>query len=121
MIKGIGIDAVELSRITRLIEEKPKFIARILTSEETKLFQSLPFHRQVEFLGGRYACKEAFSKAWGTGIGKVTFQDIEILKMKTVSPLLRVPLMKAMYGSVLLTQMKQLLHKLFWKTRKKEK
>ena len=41
--------------------------------------------------------------------------------MKTVSPLLRVPLMKAMYGSVLLTQMKQLLHKLFWKTRKKEK
>ena len=74
MIKGIGIDAVELPRITRLIEEKPKFIARILTSDEMKLFQSLPFHRQVEFLGGRYACKEAFSKAWGTGIGKVTFQ-----------------------------------------------
>ncbi|HAQ1852087.1 TPA: 4'-phosphopantetheinyl transferase superfamily protein, partial [Enterococcus faecium] len=57
MIKGIGIDAVELPRITRLIEEKPKFIARILTSDEMKLFQSLPFHRQVEFLGGRYACK----------------------------------------------------------------
>ena len=34
MIKGIGIDAVELPRITRLIEEKPKFIARILTSDE---------------------------------------------------------------------------------------
>ena len=77
MIKGIGIDAVELPRITRLIEEKPKFIARILTSDEMKLFQSLPFHRQVEFLGGRYACKEAFSKAWGTGIGKVTFQDVD--------------------------------------------
>ena len=73
MIKGIGIDAVELPRITRLIEEKPKFIARILTSDEMKLFQSLPFHRQVEFLGGRYACKEAFSKAWGTGIGNKLF------------------------------------------------
>ena len=86
MIKGIGIDAVELSRITRLIEEKPKFIARILTSDEMKLFQSLPFHRQVEFLGGRYACKEAFSKAWGTGIGKVTFQDVEILKNENGQP-----------------------------------
>ncbi len=74
MIKGIGIDAVELSRITRLIEEKPKFIARILTSEETKLFQSLPFHRQVEFLGGRYACKEAFSKLGERGSGKLPFK-----------------------------------------------
>ncbi len=39
MIKGIGIDAVELPRITRIIEEKQKFIARMLTSDEMKLFQ----------------------------------------------------------------------------------
>ena len=30
-------------------------------------------------LAGRYAAKEAFSKAYGTGIGKLSFQDIEIL------------------------------------------
>lgn len=79
MIIGIGIDAVELSRIEKLIQEKPKFIARILTPNEMTRFQQLSGKRQVEFLGGRYACKEAFSKAWGTGIGKVTFQDLEIL------------------------------------------
>ena len=81
MIKGIGIDAVELPRIAKIIKEKQKFIDRVLTSNEI-----VQFHRQVEFLGGRYACKEAFSKAWGTGIGKVTFQEIEILKNDAGQP-----------------------------------
>jgi holo-[acyl-carrier protein] synthase len=80
MIKGIGIDVVELPRMARLIDEKPQFITRVLTPNEFELFEKLPRHRKIEFLGGRYACKEAFSKAWGTGIGKVTFQEIEILK-----------------------------------------
>ncbi|WP_207871721.1 holo-[acyl-carrier-protein] synthase [Enterococcus sp. DIV2402] len=79
MIQGIGIDAVDLARIKKLIQDKPKFISRILTPNEHMLFDNLPLKRQIEFLGGRYACKEAFSKAWGTGIGKVTFQDLEIL------------------------------------------
>ncbi|MBF8807301.1 MAG: holo-ACP synthase [Enterococcus lacertideformus] len=86
MIKGIGIDAVELSRIAKIIKEKRNFIERVLTPKEIKQFQILPFHRQVEFLGGRYACKEAFAKAWGTGIGKVTFQEIEILKNEVGQP-----------------------------------
>lgn len=86
MIKGIGIDAVELARIVKIIQEKPKFIDRVLTPNEIAQFRKLPFHRQVEFLGGRYACKEAFSKAWGTGIGKVTFQEIEILKNDAGQP-----------------------------------
>ncbi|BCA86558.1 holo-[acyl-carrier-protein] synthase [Enterococcus saigonensis] len=79
MIKGIGIDAVELTRIKKIITDKPQFAQRVLTAKELAIFENLSFKRQVEFLGGRYACKEAFSKAWGTGIGKVTFQDLEIL------------------------------------------
>ncbi len=55
MIKGIGIDAVELPRMKELIEKKPQFITRILTEREAKLFARLPLKRQVEFLGGRYA------------------------------------------------------------------
>ncbi|MEY8446534.1 holo-ACP synthase [Enterococcus ratti] len=86
MIRGIGIDAVELPRIAKIIKEKPQFIDRVLTPNEMAQFQALPFHRQVEFLGGRYACKEAFAKAWGTGIGKVTFQEIEILKNEMGQP-----------------------------------
>ena len=33
----------------------------------------------MEYLAGRWSAKEAFSKAWGTGIGPVGFQDLEIL------------------------------------------
>lgn len=87
MIKGIGIDAVELLRMKELIEKKPQFITRILTEKEAKLFARLPLKRQVEFLGGRYACKEAFSKAWGTGIGKVSFHDIEVLTNEFGAPI----------------------------------
>jgi len=35
--------------------------------------------RKIEYLAGRFAAKEAFVKALGTGIGEVSFQDIEIL------------------------------------------
>ncbi|OTN77663.1 holo-[acyl-carrier-protein] synthase [Enterococcus sp. 8G7_MSG3316] len=86
MIKGIGIDAVELPRIKALIEQKPRFVARILTEAEMALFSNLPLKRQVEFLAGRYACKEAFSKAWGTGIGQVSFHDLEILSNEAGAP-----------------------------------
>jgi len=86
MIKGIGIDATELERVAKIIERRPHFVERILTPAEQTLFASHSSHRQVEFLAGRYACKEAFSKAWGTGIGKVSFQDLEILRDKSGAP-----------------------------------
>lgn len=86
MIKGIGIDMVELSRIEKIIENKTSFVQRVLTSNEYELFQNLPHKRQVEFLAGRFACKEAFSKAWGTGIGSVGLHDIEILKEHSGAP-----------------------------------
>lgn len=86
MIKGIGIDVVELSRIEKIVAEKSSFVRRVLTDKELALFQSLSNKRQVEFLAGRFACKEAFSKAMGTGIGSVGFQDLEILKERSGAP-----------------------------------
>jgi holo-[acyl-carrier protein] synthase len=88
LIVGIGIDIVELSRIEKLVEHE-KFINRILTKNEQVLFQSLSLQRRIEFLAGRFAAKEAYSKAKGTGIGKaLSFQDIEILKDKNGKPFL---------------------------------
>ena len=84
MIKGIGIDAVELSRIKPIVEKQGSFIQRVLTPNELTPFEKLSTKRQIEFLAGRFACKEAFSKAWGTGIGKVGLQDIEVLTEKQV-------------------------------------
>ncbi|MDY0395459.1 holo-ACP synthase [Virgibacillus halophilus] len=46
--------------------------------------------RRVEFLAGRFAAKEAFSKAAGTGIGHLGFKDMEVLPNEKGAPRLRV-------------------------------
>lgn len=80
MIQGIGVDMVDIPRMEGVIEKNPSFVQRVLTEKEYILYESLGKKRQAEFLSGRFACKEAFSKAYGTGIGKVTLQDIEVLR-----------------------------------------
>ncbi|MGG4167798.1 holo-ACP synthase [Rossellomorea vietnamensis] len=81
MIKGIGLDIVEIGRIRELLERQPKFVKRILTEREEDTFFSLSEGRRIEYVAGRFAAKEAYAKANGTGIGKVlSFQDIEISK-----------------------------------------
>ena len=90
MIKGIGIDLVELSRIKELLEKNERFLKRILTEDEQAQYKSLPsFRRQLEYAAGRFAAKEAFAKAAGTGIGKLQFIDIEILSSAKGAPVLR--------------------------------
>jgi len=79
MIKGIGIDIIELARIKDIVDRQPKLINRILTAAEKQTFEQLVDSRRIEFLAGRFAAKEAYSKAVGTGIGKeISFHDIEI-------------------------------------------
>ncbi len=79
MIIGIGIDIVELERIRSILARSRKLPERILTPREKARFDELPPARQVEFLAGRFAAKEAYAKALGTGIGRhLSFQDIEI-------------------------------------------
>ena len=81
MITGIGLDIVELGRIRKLDEKSPKFRNRVLTERELEQYLLLKSKRQTEFLAGRFAAKEAFAKAKGTGIGAAcTFQDMEIRK-----------------------------------------
>ncbi|MEE1130011.1 MAG: holo-ACP synthase [Caryophanon sp.] len=80
MIKGIGLDITELARIEKIATRTPKFIARILTPREQALYDTLSAHRKVEFLAGRFAAKEAYAKANGTGIrAGCEFTDIEVL------------------------------------------
>lgn len=88
MIHGIGIDLVEIQRIQEILERQPDFPKRILTSNEYEHYLELSNHRQTEFLAGRFAAKEAFSKAMGTGIGQDTsFQDFEILPNEKNKPM----------------------------------
>ncbi|WP_096438471.1 holo-ACP synthase [Alteribacter populi] len=80
MIKGIGLDVIEIDRIKTLLNRKQKFAERILTKEELDVFNKLDFKRKPEFLAGRFAAKEALSKALGCGIGEeFSFQDASVL------------------------------------------
>lgn len=66
-----------------------RFRTRILTNKEMKIYESLSGHRKIEFLSGRFAGKEAFSKARGTGIGATcNFTDVEILPDSNGKPIL---------------------------------
>lgn len=87
MIIGIGLDIVELRRIRRLDDRSAKFRERILTERELSEYARLSDKRKVEFLAGRFAAKEAFAKANGTGIGEFcSFEDIEIRKDEKGKP-----------------------------------
>lgn len=101
MITGIGLDIVELSRIAALLEKQKRFPERILTENELAVFAALHNRRKIEFLAGRFASKEAFSKANGTGIGKeLSFLDIEIQSNSKGKPCVIKPIAEGVHLSI---------------------
>lgn len=101
MIKGIGIDIIEISRIRQLADSQPKFIKRILTEREMIRFEELGEGRKMEYLAGRFAAKEAFSKAFGTGIGEaISFDSIEIVNDVNGKPYISKPFKKGVHLSI---------------------
>ena len=67
MIYGIGTDVVEIDRIRKALERwGERFAERVLCEPELERFRS---HKQpISYLAKRFAAKEAFTKALGTGI-----------------------------------------------------
>ena len=76
MIYGIGNDVVEVSRIKKALEN-PKFKERVYTESEVDLIELKG--GKWESYAGRFAAKEAVSKAFGTGVRDFNFSDIEII------------------------------------------
>jgi holo-[acyl-carrier protein] synthase len=78
MIFGIGTDIVEVSRIEdSLARFGEHFAQRILTEREWQAFELS--HTRARFLAKRFAAKEAFAKALGTGLrAPATFQNIGV-------------------------------------------
>jgi len=78
MIFGIGTDIVEVARIESSLKQfGDVFADRILARSELVSFHES--HIKARFLAKRFAAKEAFSKALGTGLrAPVTFQNIAV-------------------------------------------
>ena len=83
-IDGIGTDIINVNRIKKLLKNT-KFINRIFNSSEIKKCNSLV--NKVNCFAKRFAAKEAFSKALGTGISKgINFNEIIINNMESGKP-----------------------------------
>jgi holo-[acyl-carrier protein] synthase len=81
---GIGVDIIDNKRFKKLIKDK-KFINRIFSQKE--ISASKKKLNKINFFSNRFAAKESFAKALGTGFrNKLNFKDIEILNDKLGKP-----------------------------------
>jgi holo-[acyl-carrier protein] synthase len=70
-----GVDIIEIERIDKAIQKHgQRFLRRIYTQRELALVG-----KNTASLAGRFAAKEAVAKAMHTGIGDITWKEIEIL------------------------------------------
>ncbi len=89
MIKGIGIDSVELDRIARVFRKHGgRFLDKICTDSEREYLDD--WRDPVPGIAGRFAAKEACMKALGTGLNRgVRWRDVEVLRMADGMPTIK--------------------------------
>ena len=76
MIRGIGIDIIEVSRIENAIKKNSRFLTKTFSSKEIVYIESRKYN--IFTIAGLFACKESISKSLGTGIRGFSWTDIEI-------------------------------------------
>jgi len=81
----LGIDIIQVARIrATLARFGARFSNRVLTVEERRYVRDRP-----ETLAGRWAAKEAVSKVLGLGVRGIGWQEIEIERLPTGQPAVR--------------------------------
>lgn len=85
----IGTDIIEIERIEAAAHRSPLIVSQILSPQEKALYETFAYGRQMEFLAGRFAAKEAYAKALGVGVNsKVQMKAIDIQYTTFGSPIL---------------------------------
>ncbi|MDO4535853.1 MAG: holo-ACP synthase [Clostridium perfringens] len=84
MILGVGVDIIEIDRIEEATKKQKNFLNKIFTQNELEYFKQRSMNSEV--IAGNFAAKEAISKTLGTGMRKISFGDIEILRDKLGKP-----------------------------------
>jgi hydroxyethylthiazole kinase-like uncharacterized protein yjeF len=85
MVVGIGIDIVEIKRISDAVNKNNRFLQKVFTSDELKYLGEKKF--RVQSLAGGFAAKEAIAKALGTGFRGFGLQDIQVLRDELGKPI----------------------------------
>lgn len=83
-----GVDIVDVRRIEKILEKrKDSFIKKIFTEKEKEYLENKKYRANT--IAGLFASKEAISKAIGTGIGKISWKDMEIQHRKNGQPFIK--------------------------------
>jgi holo-[acyl-carrier protein] synthase len=81
----LGIDIIKVERIRAALERfGDRFVRRVLTDHERKYVRNRP-----ETFAGRWAAKEAVSKVLGLGVRGIGWRDIEVVRLPTGQPSVR--------------------------------
>jgi holo-[acyl-carrier protein] synthase len=88
MITGIGIDIVEIKRMEHWLNN-PKLLDRFFHSDELNIAFSKGKSAAAS-LAARFAAKEAFGKALGTGLANIALKDIIIDNRENGKPYIKV-------------------------------
>ena len=88
MIKGIGIDAVDIERFRTSLLRTPSMRERLFTPEE--LAYVAPKADPVPSLAARFASREAVMKAMGLGLGAFGFHDVWVDRRESGEPHLNI-------------------------------
>ena|SRR5436305_10670535 len=82
---AVGIDIIEVERVRKVYEHHgERFLQRVFTEQEV-----LQCRGKVIRLAGRFAAKEAMSKALGTGMHGVKWRELEIVQLRSGRPTVR--------------------------------
>ncbi len=65
MVKGVGVDIVEIARIQKVLGDNSRFAERVFSPQEIEYCETKA--RKAQHYAARFAAKEAFFKALGTG------------------------------------------------------
>ena len=86
MIYGVGTDIVDIERVKNILSKnRDGFVKRVLSEHEKALFTNKA--ESAAYFAKRFAAKEAFAKALGTGIGRVvSFQDLTVRNNENGKP-----------------------------------
>lgn len=88
MIVSIGIDLIEVSRVSEALGRTPGFAKRVFTPQE-RVYCDSRGRFAAQHYAARFAAKEAALKALGTGWrGEIGWQDVEIASRESGAPFL---------------------------------
>ncbi len=85
MIVGLGLDFVSISRFERFLERRgERGLRRVFTPGELGYCESLV--APAASFAARFAAKEAFLKAVGTGLSGLAWTDVEVVRADSGEP-----------------------------------